>query len=58
MITMKELMEELPVGVCDEECTGIAVAQLFNIMKDWSHAGRERHGLIEVQLELLHPVPC
>lgn len=57
-ITFMITMDELPVGVLDEEYTGIAVAQLFNIMKDWSHADRERHGLIEVQLELLHPVPC
>lgn len=33
-----------------EACVAAAIAQLFNIMKDWSHVDRERQGLLKVVL--------
>lgn len=43
---------EIPSGDESEAYVGAAVAQFFNIMKDWSHMDRERQGLLEVSLEL------
>ncbi|KAK7697474.1 hypothetical protein SLS64_013486 [Diaporthe eres] len=43
---------EVPSGDQPEAYVGAAVAQFFNIMKDWSHMDRERQGLLEVSLDL------
>lgn len=42
---------EVPSGDRPEAYVGAAVAQFFNIMKDWSHMDRERQGLLEVLLK-------
>lgn len=41
---------DVPFGVKYDDYVGRTLARLFNIMKDWSHVNRDRHGLIEVRL--------
>lgn len=51
---------EIPRGDRPERCVGAAIAQLFNIMKDWTHVNRYRQGLLEVALDfnsLWHDYP-
>ena len=52
---------DAPIGVEREDYVGRTISQLFNIMKDWNHVDRQRHGLIEVQLDIcrywVHPQP-